>query len=132
MTVKAVINYLRYKGFTDQEIITNLILLLYPVVRIDEKLSILLEWKKENVENRLISGVALSAISNSKLLTLCLYFIEKEFHFLGDGTWEPAPDGSFGSSKQDLYQTTIPEFPKSLTKEYRFGVTKKVVATPEV
>ena len=55
--------------------------------RIEDKLNALLEWKSDNVENRKISGVLLSNISNEKLLGLCLYYIESEFHFTGDGIW---------------------------------------------
>lgn len=121
MSIKNSLDYLRYKGFSDKEITENLHLLLYPSTRIAEKLNALLEWKDENNENRLISGVALSAISNSKLLNLCLYFIEAEFHFSGDGIWEP----NRIDHRSDLFTTTIPEFPKSLTKHYKYGTQDK-------
>lgn len=121
ISVKAVLDYLRYKKFTLQEISQNMILLLYPISRIEEKLKALLEWKAENDDNRMVSGVAMSAASNEKLLNLCLYFIESEFHFSGDGIWEP----STLSNKQDIFPSSIPEFPKSLSKGYRYGVQKK-------
>lgn len=122
VNIKATIDYLRDKKFNDKEIGENMYLLLYPVSRIDQKLSALLGWKEENNGSQLISGVSLSQISNSTLLNLCLYYIEAEFHFTGDGVWELNRQ----TNKQDEYPTTIPEFPKSLTKHYKFGCVKKI------
>lgn len=124
LTIKASIDFLRYKKFTMEEISENLVLLLYPVSRIEQKMKTLLEWKAETSSNNemRISGVALSSISNSKLLNLCLYFIEAEFHFSGDGIWSSSERQDL---KQDLFPTTIPEFPKSLTKVYRYGLQQK-------
>lgn len=121
LTIKASVDFLRYKKFTLEEIKDNILILLYPMSRVEQKLNALLEWKAENNDNRMISGVALSAISNSKLLNLCLYFIEAEFHFSGDGIWEP----NASLNRHDFFPTTIPEFPKSLVKTYKYGVQKK-------
>lgn len=88
--------------------------------RIEDKLNALLEWKSENNDNRKISGVCLSSISNNKMLALCLYFIESEFHFSGDGIWQDQ------QNQQDCFPSTIPDFPKTLTKIYKYGVVKKI------
>ena len=125
LAVKESIDYLRGKNFTDKEITDNLHLLLYPVPRIEQKLNSVLEKK---AKNELISGVAFSTISNSKLLSLCLYYIEAEFHFSGDGIWE----SSKHDHKQDISHTVMPEFPKSLSKEYRYGVVDKKSRKTEV
>lgn len=109
-TVKASIDFLRSKSFTDEDIGKNLYLLLYPVSRIEEKLSALKERQAGNNENDRINDIPLSEVSNSKLLSLCLYFIEVEFHFSGDGIW----DTNKHDHKQDISPTTIPEFSKKL------------------
>lgn len=123
ISIKNVLDYLKYKKFSEQDVRDNIHLLLYPVSRIEQKLVALMDWKLENDDNRKISGVSLSAISNSKLLTLCLYFIEQEFHFSGDGIW----DVNRADMKQDLFPTTIPDFPKTLSKQYRYGTTSKFI-----
>lgn len=124
VNIKAALDYLRSKKFTDEEIGENLYLLLYPVSRIDQKLGALLEWKAENNGSRLISGVSLSEIPNTKLLNLCLYYIEAEFHFTGDGIW----DINRQNNKQDeVFPTTIPEFPKTLTKQHKYGTEPKKI-----
>lgn len=123
LTVKSTIDYLRYKKFDDEEISNNLILLLYPKSRIEQKLGPLLGWKAENDDSRKISGVPMSAISNTTLLNLCLYFIESEFHFSGDGIWELNRHDN-----KDIFPTTIPEFPKTLIKykgKFMCGVSRK-------
>lgn len=123
LSIRSTIDYLRYKKFDDEEISNNLILLLYPKARIEQKLNSLLDWKAENGENRMISGVPLSAISNTKLLNLCLYFIESDFHFSGDGIWELNRHDN-----KDIFPTTIPEFPKTLIKyqgKFKCGVSRR-------
>jgi hypothetical protein len=118
LSIKASLDYLVYKKFSHDEIGENMILLLYPVPRIEQKLAALTQWKNENDENHMISGVALSAISKAKLLNLCLYFIESEFHFSGDGIWEM---NRHDVKQHDVFPSTILEFPKTLTKIYRYG-----------
>lgn len=130
LSIKASLDYLVYKKFSYDEIAENLILLLYPVPRIEQKLAALIEWKdeSENDDNRMISGVALSAISNSKLLNLCLYFIESEFHFSGDGIWDNM--NRLEAKQHDVLCSTsmaMPELPKSLSKVYRYGKTKSSI-----
>jgi hypothetical protein len=118
LSIKASMDYLIYKKFTPAEISENLMLLLYPVQRIEQKLSALMEWQNENDDSKMISGVALSEISKSKLLNLCLYFIEAEYHFSGDGLWALDLDRM---KQTDVISPTILDFPKSLTKVYRYG-----------
>lgn len=125
LSIKASLDYLVYKKFSYDDISENMILLLYPVPRIEQKLAALIEWKDESESesdvNRMISGVALSAISKSKLLNLCLYFIELEFHFSGDGIWEL---NRHDAKQHDVFPS-MPEFPKNLTKIYRYGKQKE-------
>lgn len=67
VSIKETIDYLRYKQFTDHEIAENIYLVLYPISRVDQKLSTLIKWKEEKDGSRLISGVSLAEISNSTL-----------------------------------------------------------------
>lgn len=107
-SVKAVLVYLRYKKFTDEEIFENIYILLYPVPRIDRKLTPLVDGKKEKNGTQKISGTLLSMISNSQLLNLCLYYIEVEFNFSGDGVlW--FEDIESENINSDAYPTTVSE-----------------------
>lgn len=119
--VKESIEYLRSKNFTDAEISDNLYLLLYPVPLIEQHLTPLLQKKADNAYTHLIGGVVLSDIPNSKLLSVCHYLIEKEFHFSGEGIWESYRN----DYKQDISNPVVPEFPKSLLKHYRYGAADK-------
>lgn len=112
-TIKSSIDFLRSKGFRDEEIGKNLYLLLYPVPRIEQKLTVLMERQARNDENDKIGGIPLSEVSNANLLSLCLYFIEVEFHFSGDGIWDPYKH----DHHQDISPTTIPEFSKKPEKK---------------
>lgn len=120
LSIKASLDYLVYRKFSHQEISENILLLLYPVPRIEQKLAALIEWRKENDHNSRISGIALTAISQSKLLNLCLYFIEAEFHFSGDGIWE-IHEVERTSHQNDVVPPAMIPFPKTLTKVYRYG-----------
>lgn len=88
-SAKKVLDYLRYKEFTDEEIYENIFILLYPLARVESKLSPLINEKKNTNGTQQINGILVSLIPNSKLLSLCLYYIEEEFHFSGDGVWDP-------------------------------------------
>lgn len=113
--IKNTFDYLRQRNFTNEEIYENIIILLYPIPRLQSKLNELIEWKEENDENRKISDVEVRKLSNSKLISLCLYFIEIEYHFTGDGIFEV--------QKLDKHQDpviTISELPK-INLSYRYG-----------
>lgn len=57
-------------------------------------------------------------LTQSQILGLCLYYIELEYHFTGDGIWsETGP-----VQHTDSFTTVLPEMPKSLTKNYKYGV----------
>jgi hypothetical protein len=86
--IKNTYDYLRGLGFSEEEIYENLIIVLYPISRLQPKLTELIEWKEANDENKKISDVEVRKISNSKLLSLCVYFIETEYHYTGDGLFE--------------------------------------------
>lgn len=57
-------------------------------------------------------------LTQSQVLGLCLYYIELEYHFTGDGIWaETGP-----VQHTDSFTTVLPEMPKSLSKHYKYGV----------
>lgn len=62
-------------------------------------------------------GIELTDVTPSQMLSLCLYMIEFDFHFTGDGIWPEQVQHS------DSATTTNIELPKSLSKGYRFGTT---------
>jgi hypothetical protein len=119
LSVKTTADYLRYRKFTKDEIYDNFLLLLYPVSKIRPKLEELLEWKSETDGSRKISDVEVKTISNSKLLSLCLYFMESEYHFTGDAIYEYNKN----DSKQDPAEAI--EIPRT-NLNYRFGESDKV------
>lgn len=108
-SVKAVINYLHYKGYTNQELANNILLLIYPLNRVDQKLKALVGWRAEQAA---LHNQSFSDISNNQLLSLCLYFIESEFHFSGNGVW----DADRHDGKQDMAPISIPDFPDTSAK----------------
>lgn len=126
--IKNTYDYLRYNGFTNDEIFESLIILLYPVSRLQPKLAEMIEWKRENDENKKISDVEVGKISNSKVLNLCVYFLESEYHFMGDGIFD---DQKYDKHNDPLLN--VPELPK-INTNYRYGmnnVKKNVVAIAE-
>lgn len=118
LSLKASLDYLHYRDFSQKDLAENLILLLYPVPRIEQKLTALLEWKEDSSNRDMIHGVVPSAISKSKLLNLCLYFIEAEFHFSGDGIWTLDLDRI---KQSDVMAAGVLDLPKTITKMYRYG-----------
>lgn len=118
--VKQAIEYLRSQNFSDQDMLDNIHLLLYPVFRIQQKLSSLMELRTKNGERHYIAGEPLSELSNSKLLNLCFYYIEAEFNFSGDGMWGAGRN----DGRQDVPTTPI-QFPDALKKINRFNVKSK-------
>lgn len=119
LKAKQCIEFLVYKNFTHQEIFENLLICLYPQPKIESKLNALIEWRKENTN---VYGINLNKISNKQLLSLCLYFIEAEFHFSGDGIW----DVTKPESKIDFTSQSLPELPTDLMKDYRYGKKSNV------
>lgn len=113
-SVKNVFDFLSHKGYTSKDISDNVHLLLYPLNKIDQKLKALGNWRSEQAA---LPSSAFSKASNSQLLSLCLYFIESEFSFSGDGMWGAGRhDG-----KQDMLANPIPDFPESLTKGQKYN-----------
>ncbi|CAG9804106.1 unnamed protein product [Chironomus riparius] len=116
LSINNTMYFFRYKGFSKEDMLQNFLLLLYPISKIQPKLDALFEWKSESDDNRKISDVEVKTLSNSKLLSLCLYFIESEYHFTGNAIFEI---NKF-DNKND--PSMIPDLPKSLIeKKYRFG-----------
>lgn len=117
LSIKQTMDYLRYNNFSKDDMIENILILLYPMTRIKPKLDALLEWKLENDESKKISDVEVRTLSKKKILSLCLYFMEAEYHFTGDAVFEI---NKF-DSKHD--PALISELPRALSeKKYRFGV----------
>lgn len=113
-SLKAVVDYLSQKGFTSKDLANNIHLLLYPLNRVDQKLTALINWRSEQASR---PNNIFSKASNSQLLSLCLYFIESEFHFSGNGVW----DSDRHDVKQDMSTASIPDFPDSLSKSQKFA-----------
>ncbi|CRK91162.1 CLUMA_CG004847, isoform A, partial [Clunio marinus] len=90
--VKKSLDYLFKKQFTKEDIAESMTILIYPVMRIHPKLCELLNLKNvqesRESDDNLVDDIDFSTLSNSKILNLCLYFIEFENHFSGDGIWE--------------------------------------------
>lgn len=116
--IKNTYDYLRSLDYTQQEIYDNLVILLYPITRLQPKLNELIAWKEENDENRKISDVEVKNISKTKLLSLCVYFIESEYHYTGDGLFEVQ---KFDRNQEPIVFT---ELPKN-TCNYRYGLKSK-------
>lgn len=57
----------------------------------------------------------MTGVTATQMLALCLYTIEMDFHFTGDGIWPEQIQHSDSST------TTNIELPKSLSKDYKFG-----------
>lgn len=108
-SIRSTLDYLYNKGFSDDDIRDNLYLILYPLKRIDEKLKEFREMMTRKDNKSMIAGVSLYEVSNSQLLNLCLYDIEKEFHFSGDGIWEPSRLERNQDQSQDVTLREIPE-----------------------
>ncbi|CAG2053744.1 unnamed protein product, partial [Timema podura] len=70
-SVKDTLHYLLELGYTREQVWSNVHLLVYP--------------RLQTVSGGLV--VLESELSASQRLAMCLYFIEKEFHFTGDGVW---------------------------------------------
>lgn len=76
--------------------------------RINEKLSAL------NYPT-IFDSIQTKSMSKVQQLCLCMYLIEQEFHFTGDGIW------SDSSHNLDPSITTMPELPAGLVSNNRFG-----------
>ncbi|XP_065093439.1 transcription termination factor 5, mitochondrial [Ochlerotatus camptorhynchus] len=108
------LDYLRSKEFSLDEIYENVQILLYPLSRISQKLDKLIECKQTKKRHEDF-GIELTCVTPAQMLSLCLYMIELDFHFTGDGIWPDQVQHSDSST------TTNIELPKSLNKDYKYG-----------
>lgn len=108
------LDYLRSKHFSLDEIYENVQILLYPLSRIVHKLDQLMECKRTKKRHDDL-GIELASVTPSQMLSLCLYMIELDFHFTGDGIWPDQVQQSDSSTFTNI------ELPKSLNKDYKFG-----------
>lgn len=116
--VKQCYDYLLSNGFTSQDVYENLYLLLYPIKRIEEKLTLL---QGPTFLQDLKVEQKIEQISQSKKLALVLYLIESEFHFTGDGIWTEQH-----SLQVENFHNILPDFPESNHKDHRYGLKEKM------
>ncbi|KAG5684932.1 hypothetical protein PVAND_014140 [Polypedilum vanderplanki] len=86
LSIKQTLEFLQLRDFSKKDLLQNLHILLYSIERIESKLKMLLEWKYDDNSNSI--DFDLKHVSNSKLLSLCLYFIEREYHFTGMAVYD--------------------------------------------
>lgn len=90
VSLVTMLNSLEYLqiNFTEADIYSNIHLILYPVSKIKSKL------KEIEVQNY--------GITKSQMLSLCLYLIEVEYYFTGDGIWSESieKDNSLSSVEE--------------------------------
>lgn len=87
LAVREAVEYLRRENYSSDDIYDNLHIILYPVSRIADKLKSL-----QDKTNKIIAEASKLELTNSQMLGLCLYAIELEFHFGGDGIWTDPPE----------------------------------------
>lgn len=112
--MQEILDYLKRRGFSLNDVYENIQILLYPLSRIIHKLDKLLECKQAKKKHEEL-GIELTGVTATQMLALCLYTIEMDFHFTGDGIWPEQIQHSDSST------TTNIELPKSLSKDYKFG-----------
>lgn len=75
-----------------------------------------MEFLKSNNSGELKNGsVDSETLTAAERLGLCLYFIELEFHFTGDGIWSDFPH-----NQTDFVPQPLPDFPQTQFKQYKF------------
>ncbi|XP_026324329.1 transcription termination factor 5, mitochondrial-like [Hyposmocoma kahamanoa] len=87
------IQYLK-NSFNDDVILDNCLLLLYPLAEVEQYINIFQQKRAGretgNSDTKLDSNynnLVLAQLSDSQILSLVLYEIEKKYHFSGDGIW---------------------------------------------
>ena len=144
VTVKQSFIHLRRIGYSVEAIYSNIHILLYTVY-VDCYLSqnfathlvvffflfffsdrINVQLKKLNSSND--GAVEEESSTNFKnlpedvQLRLCIYYIEREFHFTGDGIWMETSN----VQQTENFLPPVPELPVTLMKQYKYGRTPKV------
>ncbi|XP_055639815.1 transcription termination factor 5, mitochondrial [Toxorhynchites rutilus septentrionalis] len=122
--MQEVLQHVLDHGFDLEDIYDNVQILLYPLSRVDRKLDKLLESKNLGKPHEHL-GIELTATTPSQILSLCLYMIELDFHFTGDGVWPEQIQQS------DSATSTRIELPKNLNKEYKYGKHPATSASSE-
>ncbi|XP_058453994.1 transcription termination factor 5, mitochondrial [Malaya genurostris] len=107
--------FLKSEGFTSVNIFENIQILLYPKLQIERRLQKLYDCKMQK-EPHEDFGLELSNVAPEKILSLCLYLIELDFHFTGDGIWPEEIQQSDATTNHFL------PMPESLSKQYKFGM----------
>ncbi|XP_049533021.1 transcription termination factor 5, mitochondrial [Anopheles darlingi] len=118
--MKDTVEALLKQQYTNDDILDNVHILLYPLNRIEEKLQVLANKAKVNED----LGLDVSQASQTQKLALALYLIELEFHFTGDGVWPEQMQQSDSTSSITI------ELPESLSTEYKFGKKPPATTTP--
>lgn len=91
VSIKESVEYLQL-NFSKKDIFTHLYLIVYPVGRIKSKLN--------EIENY--------NASKTQKLSLCLYFIEQEYHFTGDGVWTDSTEIHEKDNTLSTHVETLP------------------------
>ncbi|XP_069687650.1 transcription termination factor 5, mitochondrial isoform X2 [Periplaneta americana] len=89
-TVRETLDFLFQKGFTKQQILLNVHILLYSRTQVEKELNELPTRPELDVESCQFGTEPhgkRSYIAPEQKLALCLYFIERDFHFTGHGIW---------------------------------------------
>ncbi|XP_075145384.1 mitochondrial transcription termination factor 5 [Haematobia irritans] len=121
--VKNCYEYLKRKNFSNQDIYKNIHLLLYPIIRIDEKLR---QLRNPSFLEELKFNKADEKLNENEKLTLVLYLIEIEFHFTGDGIWTEQH-----TQNVENFNNLLPDFPESLNKIFKYGLKPGASANNE-
>ncbi|XP_053691382.1 transcription termination factor 5, mitochondrial [Sabethes cyaneus] len=106
--------YLINEGFEADSILENVQILLYPRFRIESKLQTLLDCKERKIQHDEM-GLELTSTTPIQILSLCLYLIEVDFRFTGDGVWPEE------NQQSDTVTTTNIKIPSTLHSTYKYG-----------
>lgn len=85
VTVQKTLKLLLKEGYTRDDILPNIQLTLYPWMLIKDHLTKLLT-RPELSSQHLLTGEK-PYFNKKQLLAFCLYFIERDYHFSGNGIW---------------------------------------------
>ncbi|XP_039441861.1 transcription termination factor 5, mitochondrial [Culex pipiens pallens] len=112
--IQETMDYLRAQQYTLEDIGENIQIVLYPLSRISAKLDKLHECARTGRPHDEL-GIELVGVSASQMLSLCLYTMELDFHFTGDGVWPEQVQLNDASTSTNI------ELPKTLNKDYKYG-----------
>ncbi|XP_049852916.1 transcription termination factor 5, mitochondrial isoform X2 [Schistocerca gregaria] len=86
VSIKSTLDLLLERGYTEQQILENVQLLLYPRSDVEDELN-RLPCREELLPEHLCVDSEDFCILKDHHLGLCLYFLERRHHFTGNGVW---------------------------------------------